>query len=119
MINMENEKKYGVTLERGIITAARENTPYREYKVKSLERPGIESPWIKSILPIVPYHAKYLNELAWEDQYLPATEDMFEPDEDKKIFRKSLVYYIKYNVGEKVIFFLFDDGTGKIVSRMD
>ena len=83
---MKNEHMYGAMIERGEITAILEEG----YEVKSLSRPGVTTP------PI------------------PAQERIEKIIVDAE--HNARIEYREYAVGDRVYFFMFDDGKGMVIA---
>ena len=86
---MDENKLPGGTIERGMITAKSGDT----YRVKSYDRSGVVTPFIPSLFSFS------LSSRCGNPYCSRACEE-------------------KYNPGDKVIFTLFEDGTGFILRKM-
>lgn len=90
---------YGALIERGEILTVEEDG----YTVKSLDRDGVETPPIRRLAD-VDYRGDVVR-LNREPVTLLDRGDAARED--------------RYEAGERVYFFLFRDGTGKILCRME
>ena len=85
-MDMNDKENWGARIERGMIDEVND----KKYKVKSICRDGVKTPWIEtlSIAPKI---------------YADGTEIKYEPTE--------------YAVGDMVYFFMFADGRGAILGK--
>lgn len=101
MIKMKNENEnWGARIERGIIDEADGG----RYRVKSLSRDGVKTPWIEP--------------LQNEPTILaPETHDANGNTEQETIRMQYIPH--EYKKGDKVYFFVFPDGRGSILGRFE
>ncbi|MBR3740563.1 MAG: hypothetical protein IKN04_08895 [Clostridia bacterium] len=85
------ERTSGVSIERGKISEKKDGPCY---KVESYTRGGIKSRWMESA-------NKYVNEYQCEAPNEIAREKKYE-----------------YEIGDEVYFFMFDDGRGMILGKI-
>lgn len=90
--------EWGARIERGIIAKANGT----QYKVKSLDRDGIISPWIE-VLSIEPKIRISVTHDQYENTVSETLTASYQPSE--------------YTVGDMVYFFLFNDGRGAIIGK--
>lgn len=90
--------EWGARIERGIIDKASGT----QYKVKSLDRDGIISPWIE-VLSIDPKIRTSVTHDKYESTVSETLTANYKPSE--------------YTVGDMVYFFLFNDGHGAILGK--
>ncbi len=93
-----NANEWGARIERGKIEESNGN----QYKVKSLDRDGVTTPWI-GVLEIDPK----IN--------MSVTHDVGESSVSETLTAKYTP--TKYTVGDMVYFFVFADGHGAILGK--
>lgn len=94
------ENEWGARIERGEITSSGGG----RYKVKSLDREGVSTPWIK-VLDMTP------------KVELQVTHDRYDSTVTEKI--EATYTPSEYTVGDMVYFFMFSDGHGAILGKAE
>lgn len=100
---MRSMERYGAEVERGEIIEARGELPEREYKVKSLSRDGVTTPFMRAIC----------GSECW-DKFEAKASVPGVGEVEVKVKCK-----LQYEAGQKVYYCMFDDGRGRVLAAIE